>query len=171
MSCVLLLLFTFNCHEPLSVAPPPRPAAMEPADPLPIPPPAISALLDPDVQAYMASVAADASDSDSSHHSDISKRPASPDFPDGPDRKRFRDTSLSDQHHTMPDSHPSIDKHSPRASSSSHSASGCSMSISPSADAQAIIDDLGQELECGCCSALVYRPVIVNPCQHFFCGR
>lgn len=32
-------------------------------------------------------------------------------------------------------------------------------------------DDLAQELQCGCCSELVYRPVIVSPCQHFFCGR
>ncbi|KAG6836142.1 hypothetical protein H0H93_010975 [Arthromyces matolae] len=38
--------------------------------------------------------------------------------------------------------------------------------VSPS-----IVDDMARELECGCCSALVYRPVLVNPCQHFFCGR
>ncbi|KAL4250672.1 E3 ubiquitin-protein ligase CHFR [Abortiporus biennis] len=37
-------------------------------------------------------------------------------------------------------------------------------------DGQALADDLEQELQCGCCSALVYRPVIVSPCQHFFCG-
>jgi E3 ubiquitin-protein ligase CHFR len=30
--------------------------------------------------------------------------------------------------------------------------------------------ELAQELECPCCSALVYRPVVVSPCQHFFCG-
>jgi E3 ubiquitin-protein ligase CHFR len=47
------------------------------------------------------------------------------------------------------------------------------------ADAQApalisgrqLADDLEQELLCGCCSALLYRPVIVYPCQHYFCGR
>ena len=47
------------------------------------------------------------------------------------------------------------------------------------ADAQApalisgiqLADDLEQDLLCGCCSALLYRPVIVNPCQHYFCGR
>ncbi|GLB38528.1 putative ring finger [Lyophyllum shimeji] len=33
-----------------------------------------------------------------------------------------------------------------------------------------LADDLAQDLQCGCCSELVYRPVIVNPCQHFFCG-
>ncbi|KAG6840797.1 hypothetical protein C0991_004269 [Blastosporella zonata] len=33
-----------------------------------------------------------------------------------------------------------------------------------------LADDLARELECGCCSELVYRPVLVNPCQHFFCG-
>ena len=36
---------------------------------------------------------------------------------------------------------------------------------------QALADDLEQELQCGCCSALLYRPVIVSPCQHYFCGR
>jgi E3 ubiquitin-protein ligase CHFR len=47
------------------------------------------------------------------------------------------------------------------------------------ADAQApapissrqLADDLEQELLCGCCSALLYRPVAVYPCQHYFCGR
>lgn len=34
-----------------------------------------------------------------------------------------------------------------------------------------LADDLEQELLCGCCSALLYRPVIVYPCQHYFCGR
>ncbi|KAJ7176006.1 hypothetical protein C8R46DRAFT_1080386 [Mycena filopes] len=33
-----------------------------------------------------------------------------------------------------------------------------------------LADQLAQELQCGCCSELVYRPVIVAPCQHFFCG-
>ncbi|KAF8262265.1 hypothetical protein EI94DRAFT_1780062 [Lactarius quietus] len=27
-----------------------------------------------------------------------------------------------------------------------------------------------RELLCGCCSAVLYRPVIVYPCQHYFCG-
>lgn len=40
----------------------------------------------------------------------------------------------------------------------------------PPLDGQALVSDLEQELECGCCSALVYRPVVVSPCQHFFCG-
>jgi E3 ubiquitin-protein ligase CHFR len=38
-------------------------------------------------------------------------------------------------------------------------------------DGNAFVEDLAQELRCGCCSALVYRPVVVSPCQHFFCGR
>lgn len=42
---------------------------------------------------------------------------------------------------------------------------------SQAVDGQVLADDLEQELQCGCCSALVYRPVIVTPCQHFFCGR
>lgn len=44
-------------------------------------------------------------------------------------------------------------------------------SAAPAVDGQALADDLEQELQCGCCAALVYRPVIVAPCQHFFCGR
>lgn len=56
----------------------------------------------------------------------------------------------------------------------------------PIVDGVAFADDLAQELQCGCCSELVYRPVVVsafgflhsflltqpkvNPCQHFFCG-
>jgi hypothetical protein len=35
----------------------------------------------------------------------------------------------------------------------------------------AFADDLAQELNCGCCSELCYHPVVVSPCQHFFCGR
>jgi len=34
-----------------------------------------------------------------------------------------------------------------------------------------LADDLAQELNCGCCSELCYHPVVVSPCQHFFCGR
>ena len=41
----------------------------------------------------------------------------------------------------------------------------------PPVDGEALAEDLGQELECGCCSGLVYKPVVVNPCEHFFCGR
>ncbi|EKM49511.1 uncharacterized protein PHACADRAFT_106383 [Phanerochaete carnosa HHB-10118-sp] len=40
----------------------------------------------------------------------------------------------------------------------------------PGVDGGALADELEQELQCGCCSALVYRPVVVSPCQHFFCG-
>ena len=39
------------------------------------------------------------------------------------------------------------------------------------ADKLALIDDLTQELECGCCTALMYNPVTILPCQHSFCGR
>ena len=34
-----------------------------------------------------------------------------------------------------------------------------------------LAEDLALELQCGCCSKLVYNPVVVLPCQHFFCGR
>jgi hypothetical protein len=40
-----------------------------------------------------------------------------------------------------------------------------------SIDGRALVEELAQELECGCCSALVYKPVTVHPCEHFFCGR
>jgi E3 ubiquitin-protein ligase CHFR len=33
------------------------------------------------------------------------------------------------------------------------------------------VDVLAEDLHCGCCSELVYKPVLVIPCQHFFCGR
>jgi len=46
------------------------------------------------------------------------------------------------------------------------------MVVSPSMSAaNKLAEDLAQELQCGCCSELVYRPVVVSPCQHFFCGR
>ena len=38
-------------------------------------------------------------------------------------------------------------------------------------DGNALANDLAQELQCGCCAGLVYKPVIVVPCDHFFCGR
>lgn len=41
----------------------------------------------------------------------------------------------------------------------------------PVVDGNAFVEELAQELQCGCCAALVYRPVVVAPCQHFFCGR
>ncbi|KAF5382644.1 hypothetical protein D9615_002795 [Tricholomella constricta] len=42
--------------------------------------------------------------------------------------------------------------------------------VTPTVLNASLADDLAQDLQCGCCSELVYRPVIVNPCQHFFCG-
>ncbi|KAJ3500691.1 hypothetical protein NLJ89_g9681 [Agrocybe chaxingu] len=32
------------------------------------------------------------------------------------------------------------------------------------------VEVLAEELQCGCCSELVYNPLLVMPCQHFFCG-
>ncbi|TDL18151.1 hypothetical protein BD410DRAFT_901052 [Rickenella mellea] len=37
-------------------------------------------------------------------------------------------------------------------------------------DGDLLSADLAQELQCGCCAELVYKPVLVSPCQHFFCG-
>jgi len=50
-------------------------------------------------------------------------------------------------------------------------AGGGSRSNKAIVDNSSLADDLAQELQCACCSELVYRPVIVAPCQHFFCGR
>lgn len=41
----------------------------------------------------------------------------------------------------------------------------------PNVDGDSLVERLAQELQCGCCSELVYRPVIIAPCEHFFCGR
>lgn len=43
--------------------------------------------------------------------------------------------------------------------------------LPPPVDGQALAEDLAQELQCGCCAELVYKPVVVMPCEHFFCGR
>ena len=34
----------------------------------------------------------------------------------------------------------------------------------------ALADDLAQELMCPCCSDLVYKPVVILPCDHISCG-
>lgn len=34
-----------------------------------------------------------------------------------------------------------------------------------------LVEVLAEDLQCACCSELVYKPVLVVPCQHFFCGR
>ncbi|KJA23176.1 hypothetical protein HYPSUDRAFT_138038 [Hypholoma sublateritium FD-334 SS-4] len=76
------------------------------------------------------------------------KRRASSAFTECPDdatRKRMRDA----------DTEPELDVHAPDSTAA--------------ADA-GLVDDVAQELQCACCSELVYRPVLVIPCQHFFCG-
>ncbi|KAF9534485.1 hypothetical protein CPB83DRAFT_844294 [Crepidotus variabilis] len=42
----------------------------------------------------------------------------------------------------------------------------CGMDV----DGAKLVDEIMDELQCGCCSELVYRPVLVIPCQHYFCG-
>ncbi|EAU85893.1 hypothetical protein CC1G_02916 [Coprinopsis cinerea okayama7 len=73
------------------------------------------------------------------------KRPASPSFENGdqPVRKRLKEEA---------------DK-----------ASIVEQDAEKSQDAR-MVDELALELQCGCCSELVYNPVLVLPCQHFFCG-
>lgn len=75
------------------------------------------------------------------------KRPLSPSFEGADDeitRKKFKEDPAEDM------------AHEPIASTSKY---------------DALVEDLAQELQCGCCADLVYRPVVVSPCQHFFCGR
>lgn len=62
-------------------------------------------------------------------------------------RKRFRDEHVGQESRDSPDRAP------PNIASK-----------------RTLIDDLCQELECGCCAALVYNPVTILPCQHSFCG-
>ncbi|KAG6377048.1 hypothetical protein JVT61DRAFT_1097 [Boletus reticuloceps] len=74
------------------------------------------------------------------------KRPPSPSFEGVDDkitRKRFREDSSEDMAQAQ---------------------------IASTSKYEALVEDLAQELQCGCCAGLVYRPVVVSPCQHFFCG-
>ncbi|TFK27970.1 hypothetical protein FA15DRAFT_103867 [Coprinopsis marcescibilis] len=73
------------------------------------------------------------------------KRPASPSFEndDQPKRKRVRE-------------------HADETAMVERDAAVCSKSK--------LAGELAFELQCGCCSELVYNPVVVLPCQHFFCG-
>jgi hypothetical protein len=38
-------------------------------------------------------------------------------------------------------------------------------------DAQRLVEEMDMELTCGCCAAICYNPVIILPCQHYYCGR
>lgn len=53
----------------------------------------------------------------------------------------------------------------------SGNANGGNEELPPAIDGQALAEDLAEELQCGCCAELVYKPVVVMPCEHFFCGR
>ena len=48
---------------------------------------------------------------------------------------------------------------------------GSTMVSTRSLIGESAVEELTLELQCGCCTELVYRPVLVLPCQHFFCGR
>ena len=68
---------------------------------------------------------------------------------DSPSRKRLKDDSVNTE-------------------GSTNSPTGTTAGVTSK---RTVIDDLAQELECGCCAALVYNPVTILPCQHSFCGR
>ena len=38
-------------------------------------------------------------------------------------------------------------------------------------NAARLVEEMGMELTCGCCTEMCYNPVIVLPCQHYYCGR
>jgi E3 ubiquitin-protein ligase CHFR len=38
-------------------------------------------------------------------------------------------------------------------------------------DASKLVEEMGLELSCGCCTEMCYNPIIVLPCQHYYCGR
>jgi hypothetical protein len=38
-------------------------------------------------------------------------------------------------------------------------------------NAAKLVEEMGMELTCGCCTELCYNPIIVLPCQHYYCGR
>lgn len=37
-------------------------------------------------------------------------------------------------------------------------------------NAAKLVEEMGIELTCGCCTEMCYNPVIVLPCQHYYCG-
>lgn len=91
------------------------------------------------------------------------KRLASPTFEglDGDSRKRVKTNGNSaDADTDLPQTNPAL----------ANATQAVALSAQPT-PSSALLDDLEQELLCGCCSALLYRPVIVLPCEHYFCGR
>lgn len=42
--------------------------------------------------------------------------------------------------------------------------------IPTAVNGDALAEDLAQELMCPCCSDLVYKPVVILPCDHISCG-
>jgi E3 ubiquitin-protein ligase CHFR len=85
------------------------------------------------------------------------KRPASPSIEESEaegSRKRVKESRDGDANSRM-----GVDSN------------GAMVPVVARSDANKLAEHLAQELQCACCSELVYRPVVVSPCQHFFCGR
>jgi E3 ubiquitin-protein ligase CHFR len=101
----------------------------------------------PSQRAYTISEAESSLAHDNQPSTSTLKRPPSPSFEGLDDeitRKRFKQDLSEDTEQTQIESESKYDT---------------------------LVEDLAQELQCGCCAELVYRPVVVSPCQHFFCGR
>ena len=107
-------------------------------------------------------------DHDSASSSSL-KRMASPEFESTSTAKRIREddeddaNSDDDMDVSGTDSHPNTDSRLKAKQKDKDSVARI--------DGEALAEHLAQELQCGCCAGLVYKPVIVTPCQHFFCGR
>lgn len=65
-----------------------------------------------------------------------------------------------------------VDDNHKRMKQDKDSDNNCNCNALPTpAGMEKFTDVLADDLQCGCCSELVYKPVLVIPCQHFFCGR
>lgn len=108
------------------------------------------------------SSAAAIADHDLASSSHNLKRPASPTFEglDEDSRKRAKKNEADAD--VAPQTNP--------ASDDANTTQAVALPTQPT-PSSVLLDDLEQELLCGCCSALIYRPVIVYPCEHYFCGR
>lgn len=54
------------------------------------------------------------------------------------------------------------------STSTAHAPTGAAMD---GVDASKLVEEIGLELSCGCCTEMCYNPIIVLPCQHYYCGR
>ncbi|KZS93432.1 hypothetical protein SISNIDRAFT_485680 [Sistotremastrum niveocremeum HHB9708] len=118
---------------------------------------------------------------DQPHQSDIPtepsrsrKRPSSPSLlSDSVPPKRLKVVHMNSDSSDAPDFRSLVDNNDPSCGSGDSptvSSKGKARDDSATVDQMALSDSLALELQCGCCAELLYNPVMVLPCQHFFCG-